>query len=67
MYMLKLVMSAANTMRIKEGINPALENAMGKLSTPPPQTVATRLKMAMLGEDRRDSQSWAGTSNSREG
>ena len=65
--MAKLVIPAANTIIRNEGIKPALENAWGRVNTPPPQTVATKLKMAIAGDERLVSQSWAGTSSSSEG
>lgn len=60
-------MHAAKTINKKLGKRPARENAMGSVKTPPPQTVAIKLKIAIAGDERRDSQSWAGTSSSREG
>lgn len=43
---------------------PARAKASGKLKTPPPQTVATRLSMAMKGEDLRREELCVGLSNS---
>ena len=60
-------MPAAKTIIKKLGNRPAREKAIGSVKTPPPQTVAIKLKMAMAGEERRDSQSWAGTKSSRDG
>ena len=60
MYILNFVIVAANIMRSVEGTIPAFEKAMGRDSTPPPQTVATRPTMATSGEDWRVSQSCAG-------
>ena len=57
-------MTAAKIMRSVAGITPALEKAIGRVSTPPPHTVAKRLAIAIVGDDLRVSQSCAGLRNS---
>lgn len=50
MYMAKSVMMALRTMSRSEGNNPALENAMGSVKTPPPHMLDTSVNMEVMGE-----------------
>ncbi len=67
MYIAKSVIMALNTIMMVEGMIPARAKAIGSVSTPPPQTVATRLNMAERGEVLRNSESYSGLSDSRLG
>jgi hypothetical protein len=48
--MAKSVMMALRTMRRKEGMIPALENAMGSVNTPPPHIFDTSVNIEVMGE-----------------
>ena len=67
MYIAKSVMTALTIIKKVDGSIPTRANAIGRVSTPPPQTVATKLNIALIGDVLRRSESCSGFKNSKLG